>query len=234
MKKSNLLFILGCCVFLGIPFDAQALTCKNYSCEDLGYSTSDVDNCAQYIYCPFDKSYKACAEIKNEYTLTQCPTGATCDTKLKFTGCQTGYKVSDSGDSCDATCTGLAFKPLVCGYTSCVLGAKTLYTSTDTCASGYVKYTSKVDVEGSGDTLLTDGVYDSSCMCAKSACKLDRIPSVPSGSYLILDGGGFVRLGCASVTTTSGIAKLEYTPELDSNGCITCVNSALQRPSITL
>ena len=70
-----------CAVFLWTLLTIDpiyALTCRNdYSgsagcagnktpagdCETLGYSTSEVENCIHYIYCPFDTSYKRCTNI---------------------------------------------------------------------------------------------------------------------------------------------------------------------------
>ena len=66
------LFLLFCLIF---PSISEATTCrKDYGgtnscvandapagdCTTLGYSNKDVDGCTNYLYCPFDTSYKKC------------------------------------------------------------------------------------------------------------------------------------------------------------------------------
>ncbi len=68
------------------------------ACTDLGYSTSDVDNCESYIYCPFDTSYKACTSIScTDHWLFNCPTNAKSCTKCSAGG-HTLYKVTECED----------------------------------------------------------------------------------------------------------------------------------------
>ena len=44
-----------------------ALNCTTQpSCQQLGYSKSDVDGCQNYLYCPFDKNYKACIQLEED------------------------------------------------------------------------------------------------------------------------------------------------------------------------
>ena len=44
-----------------------ALNCTTQpSCQQLGYSKSDVDGCQNHLYCPFDKNYKACIQLEED------------------------------------------------------------------------------------------------------------------------------------------------------------------------
>ncbi len=102
-------------------------------CETLGYSTSDVDNCEHYLYCPFDTSYKRCVtqsetsetvEDCSDYTLESCPTGAICDIcyqtsesggiayfkrYYKITSCEEGYTETTNLTTGAITCTENGF-----------------------------------------------------------------------------------------------------------------------------
>ncbi len=54
-------------ILLGLMFAnvASAMDCEKVpTCEELGYSTESDPNCAEdgYMYCPFDKEYKACVQ----------------------------------------------------------------------------------------------------------------------------------------------------------------------------
>ena len=78
-----------------------ALNCTTQpSCESLGYSQDDVENCSKYIKCPFDTTYKACTAINcSSYTKTSCPEGAESCSKCsagghsfyKIDACKDGY-----------------------------------------------------------------------------------------------------------------------------------------------
>ena len=76
-----------------------ALDCKTQpSCESLGYSQKDVENCSKYIKCPFDTTYKACTAINcSSYTKTSCPEGAESCSKCSAGG-HTFYKIDACKD----------------------------------------------------------------------------------------------------------------------------------------
>ena len=83
---------------LFMPHIAHAVSCHDADCAALGYSKNSVTNCAEYIYCPFDTSYKACAKYNDEFTLDECPDNGICDGKYKFNSCKSGYY--KSGTKC--------------------------------------------------------------------------------------------------------------------------------------
>ena len=76
---------------------AVALNCeKQPTCEELNYSKDDDPNCAEegYILCPFDFSYKKCAEFDCEklgFTQSDksewCKNIATCPNNKDYTAC---------------------------------------------------------------------------------------------------------------------------------------------------
>ena len=76
---------------------AVALNCeKQPTCEELNYSKDDDPNCAEdgYILCPFDFSYKKCAEFDCEklgFTSNEksswCKNIATCPNNKDYTAC---------------------------------------------------------------------------------------------------------------------------------------------------
>lgn len=91
------------------------------SCESLGY-TSNAGSCSNYVACPFDTGKIACLEKDcTDYTLSSCPTGATCSicqnsaaTKYKIDSCNAGYKLS--GSTCAAkTCADYGYDILLSG-----------------------------------------------------------------------------------------------------------------------
>lgn len=98
--------------YLLTGFNAYALTCVNDyggtescasnsktigNCETLGYSTEDVHNCGQYIYCPYDKNYKKCVREDDD----DCY-GYSRDDKTAW--CKDGYVVECPSDSSLTAC----------------------------------------------------------------------------------------------------------------------------------
>ena len=105
MKKLCLTLLSLCSVLS--PFSLANAACSNVTCEELGYSKSDVAGCNNYIYCPLDASYKACYSYKS-YTNGACPTGANCDMRYKITKCPSGYAINLTRTACvksTATCS---------------------------------------------------------------------------------------------------------------------------------
>ncbi len=92
MKKLSFAAALS----IGTMFTASAWAdCISGDCASLGYSTADVPDCENYIYCPFDINYKICAHVAPKL-LDSCPAGKTCVEKYRVSGdeaaCSTGYK----------------------------------------------------------------------------------------------------------------------------------------------
>ncbi len=107
-------------------------------CETLGYSTSDVDNCEHYLYCPFDTSYKACSSIScADHWLFNCPTNAKSCTKCSAGG-HTLYKVTECEDGYTAeyssykyTTSGDVYLPAFVDYISDCVADCSDYTLTE-------------------------------------------------------------------------------------------------------
>lgn len=121
------------------PFSLANAACSNVTCEELGYSKSDVAGCKSYIYCPLDASYKACYSYKS-YTNGACPTGANCDMrykKIKTPTCIAGYY--NNNGTCTACPVGTYQDQT--GQTSCKTCATATTTGatscTTTCDSSY-------------------------------------------------------------------------------------------------
>ena len=71
-----------------------ALNCTTQpTCQQLGYSKSDIDGCQNYLYCPFDKNYKACIQLESQEESGYCSSG-----KLDPV-CQTGYAPYKIGET---------------------------------------------------------------------------------------------------------------------------------------
>lgn len=109
-------FILPAVLFIsGISTASAALQCSAQpSCADLGYGKSDVSGCTDYIYCPFDTSYKKCVTPHSAdnscstYALDGCPENADCDycaIAYKIVGCDSGYTLQNNSCVCATSCT---------------------------------------------------------------------------------------------------------------------------------
>ncbi len=71
--------------FLFINSALASLNCTTQpTCSELGYSTSNVDNCEHYLYCPFDTAYKKCVKETDTCTDTGTGTHQVCSTSLHF------------------------------------------------------------------------------------------------------------------------------------------------------
>ena len=100
---------------LSIGTASAALQCgAQPSCADLGYSKTHISGCTDYIYCPFDTSYKKCVTARtannrcNSFTLNDCPANANCDycaTAYKIVGCDDGYTLKNNSCVCATSCT---------------------------------------------------------------------------------------------------------------------------------
>lgn len=100
---------------LSIGTASAALQCgAKPSCADLGYSKTHVSGCTDYIYCPFDTSYKKCVTARtannrcNNFALNDCPANANCDycaTAYKIVGCDSGYTLKNNTCVCATSCT---------------------------------------------------------------------------------------------------------------------------------
>lgn len=112
MKKQVLTLMMCAGAALMYPAETSAAECLNTSCSALGYSKADVPGCPSYIYCPFDSSYKACAEYPEEYPLSECPDGTVCDSKYKLNSCGLGY--TQVGNTCEWDFSGGEIGGLVC------------------------------------------------------------------------------------------------------------------------
>lgn len=183
--------VAGCTV----ATSANALQCQSEDCEALGYSKTVPSNCERTIKCPYDDTYVACVQLKDEFTDGECPTGYTCETKYKATGCTEGYNKlsSNLGFTCVNTCTGMASKPndhFV--YSECTdsLGKK-LYTKTDLCETGYV-----ISKDGSS--------------CYNETCVLDSNPHILGANIGETSSGKYIVLSC----------QKPYLSALDKSGCI--------------
>ena len=80
-----------------------ALNCTTQpTCQQLGYSKSDIDGCQNYLYCPFDKNYKAANFMTINDTLkaigwTTIPQGYSCSSGLIWY--DNGFTINQSGSS---------------------------------------------------------------------------------------------------------------------------------------
>ena len=153
-------FALTCAYDYGGTASCAPDTTTAGNCETLGFSKNNVSNCEQYIYCPFDASYKRCASLDcTAYTLSSCPANGYCSsckaggyTHFALDGCNTGYV--KSGNSCPANpCTGYPLSSCPTGATDC-----------STCLSGK---TNKYKVNGCKDDYTASG---NTCVCA-TTCK---------------------------------------------------------------
>ena len=103
---------------------AVALNCeKQPTCEELNYSKEDDPQCAEdgYILCPFDFSYKKCAEFDCEKLgFTQSDKSAWCG---KISKCQT----DESYTACKALCEigDVYYSDGTCGYADDYVSIKT-------------------------------------------------------------------------------------------------------------
>ncbi len=171
MRKLLYTVVLSCSSMLLLPQMVKAYTgsedvsCKSINCADMGYSSQSIANCAEYISCPFDTSYRACVKYNDEYTLTSCPTGAVCEGKYKVTSCTTGYTLNNGTCECSATLTSC---PTGYNCTSCKKGTTTYYAKNG-CATGY-----EVSRQPLGN-------------CYKSSCALSTTPT-GANTALLLSG----------------------------------------------
>ena len=114
-------FIYGLLGFALVNPSFADLNCiPQPTCESLGYTLSDDCSSNQYIYCPFDTSYKKCigqfeqgtTELCTQFTLEACPTNAKscykCEnkngTKYLIKECKDGYSISADGTTCVEQC----------------------------------------------------------------------------------------------------------------------------------
>ena len=159
-------FALTCAYDYGGTASCAPDTTTAGNCETLGFSKNNVSNCEQYIYCPFDASYKRCASLDcTAYTLSSCPANGYCSsckaggyTHLALDGCNKGYV--KSGNSCPANpCTGypLSSCPSHGSCSSCLSGTANKY-KLDSCSSGYK-------------------VSNNSCVCAKTCKDTATVPA---------------------------------------------------------
>ena len=129
--------LVGC---LAIASSVNALECKNSDCTKLGYSKTNVENCAKYVHCPFDTEYKTCVQLEEEYTLDTCPEGYKCDVKYKKTDqCDDGYDLYSDG-TCKPRCTGDTLQPKEnYDYTKCVDNKGITRYTVLGCKKGYIE-----------------------------------------------------------------------------------------------
>lgn len=191
-------FVVGCTI---AATNVSALQCHSTDCKALGYSKTKTLNCEKEIKCPYDDTYTACIQLKDEFIKGECPTGYTCETKYKMTGCVEGY--TKVGNTCIVECTGLIKKlddNFV--YDECIdQSGKIRYTKTDQCKTGYVR--------------SKDG---SSCYDEK--CELTSTPQILGASVDETDSGYVVKSCQASYVSTT-----------DENGCITGCTYDYARPT---
>ena len=159
-------FALTCAYDYGGTASCAPDTTTAGNCETLGFSKNNVSNCEQYIYCPFDASYKRCASLDcTAYTLSSCPANGYCSsckaggyTHLALDGCNKGYV--KSGNSCPANpCTGYPLSSCPSSASSC-----------STCLSGK---TNKYKVNGCKDGYTASG---NTCVCAKTCKDTATVP----------------------------------------------------------
>ncbi len=112
--------------FIAILFSNQvvALNCeKQPTCEDLNYSKDDDPQCAEdgYILCPFDFSYKKCAEFDCEKL------GFTQSNKSSWCGKISKCPNDESYTACKALCDigDVYYADGTCGYANDYDGSKT-------------------------------------------------------------------------------------------------------------
>ena len=84
---------------------ASAMDCEKVpDCESLGYTTEDDPNCAEdgYMYCPFDKDYKACVQYNctalgftESDKSSWCGKIVKCKGNEKFTACKALCEIGD-------------------------------------------------------------------------------------------------------------------------------------------
>ena len=111
----NKLVLTAALLILSISAASAALQCgAKPSCVDLGYSKTHISGCTEYIYCPFDTSYKKCVTARtannrcNNFALNDCPANANCDycaTAYKIVGCDSGYTLKNNTFVCATACT---------------------------------------------------------------------------------------------------------------------------------
>lgn len=159
MKK----FFLFLCIIYASP--VLALTCLNdYSdgvgcdgnsnsagdCATLGYSTDDVSGCNQYLYCPFNKSYKRCVSITSSNAVDCTDLGFTAQDKSEWCSKIVKCKDNEALTLCAQNLTCASNEILINGeckpvYTSCSAAgyfAQSECTAGYTCSSEVVIYTS--------------------------------------------------------------------------------------------
>ena len=138
MKK----IFLFLCIAYASP--ALALTCLNdYSgvagcasnadaagdCATLGYSTDSVSGCNQYLYCPFNSSYKRCVS-NNDNTAVDC-------TALGFTATDKSAWCSKIVKCKDNTALTLCEKNLTCESNEILINGQCVKVYTSCSAAGY-------------------------------------------------------------------------------------------------
>lgn len=213
---------------------SEDLSCKSINCADLGYSQASVAECAEYVRCPFDVSYKICVKYNDEYALTKCPAHAVCSTKYKFTGCEDGYTMmtkSDGTVSCTipldpSSCLTGYFKTIKEACASSTLAVPSYKTSfVSGCYAACTLKDIADDLKNTTGTKLCTAcpacssgeeqvtLDDGTKKCVKTAC---GVPFATLGSETAtLENGKMVVVGCT----------VGYTASTDSNGCITCKSS---------
>lgn len=175
MKK----FFLFLCIVYASP--ALALTCLNdYSdgvgcdgnsnsagdCATLGYSTESVSGCSQYLYCPFNTSYKRCVSTTTSNTVDCTELGFTSSDKSEW--CSKIVKCKDNAalTLCEQNLTCANNQILINGecqpvYTSCSAAG---YIAPSECTAGY---------SCSGDVTIYTSTTGTTTNCYKN--KLQKV-----------------------------------------------------------
>lgn len=213
---------------------SEDLSCKSINCADLGYSKNLVASCEEYVYCPFDLSYKKCTKYMSKYS-SSCPSHATCSQKYVVTGCKDGYDMFIKSDG-TVSCT-IPLNPSSCptGYYKTIKEACTSSTSsykTSFISGCYATCTLKDIADDlknmTGTKLCTacpsscaDGeelgtLTDGSTKCVKTVCGISpNLLLLGADTYATLENGNRVIITCASGFVSS----------IDTDGCISCKRS---------
>lgn len=217
------------------------------SCSELGYSTSEVTDCEQYIKCPFDQAYKACVKIAaaeepidcTGYTYDVCPNTArsctACGTgtqvKYKISSCNSGYDLT--GGACvAASCEGyrLSTCPAHATCLGCLSGSSSKF-KIAMCDEGYspVKlfdaetgeaYISNCPANACLDYNLTSCPSGATCSTCKSGETTKYKLTGCSGGFVLKDG---VCYDCMSMTTKlrNATGQRGYYLSCDNRDCKT-------------
>lgn len=180
-------------ILMGCGSVYAALQCTSQpSCASLGYTTSDIEGCDNYVYCPFDTTYKACVgeqqgECDADCILDACPSNANCtecgNSKFKITSCRYTTKLTPDKRACIESCSSysgakIAECPDLAECDECTDGENVYYVIND-CLTGYTI---------SNNTCVIDrcsGYPFSQCLTGYSCtkCQSGASPYVLSVSY---------------------------------------------------